>query len=47
MERVKSELRRDILYHLKYAELAKEYGLALKGRYNAVRPSRMWKDLHN
>jgi AAA+ superfamily predicted ATPase len=31
MERVKSELRRDILYHLKHAELAKEYGLTLRG----------------
>ncbi len=31
MEKVKSELRRDILYHLKHADLAKEYKLALGG----------------
>jgi AAA+ superfamily predicted ATPase len=31
MEKVKSELRRDILYHLKHADLAKEYKLSLGG----------------
>ncbi len=31
MDSVKSELRRDIIYHLKHADLAKEYHIALKG----------------
>jgi len=31
LEKVKAELRRDILYHLKHGDLAREYGLSLKG----------------